>query len=136
MTICDLYNFVCLDDITKNDYSFKLENGIELNSTLHFYWSLSEKAKNLMDSQFITGFEVTVKQLSNDTILTTDILENQNETLNITLEPSQWYLIIGRMLTEDNDTWGPEPIYKYFESPGITYNCHIAYVHNYCTVNL
>ena len=120
VTICNFHNYVYLDDITENDYSFKFENGTELNSTLHYYWSLSEKAKNMMDSQFITGFKVIVKQLSNDTILITDVTENQNETLNINLEPSQWYLIIGRMLTEDNDTWGPQPIYKYFETPGMT----------------
>ena len=71
----------------------------------------------MMDSQFITGFKISIGQeLSNDTICTTSL--TKNSTLNVTLEPSQWYLIIGRMLTEDNDTWGPEPIYKYFESPG------------------
>ena len=43
----------------------------------------------------------------------------KNLSLKVILEPNQWYLIIGRILTEDNDTWGPEPVYKYFETPGI-----------------
>ena len=72
-----------------------------------------------MDSQFITGFKITVEQQEpgNDTIIYTTSL-TKNLTLNITLEPHQWYLIIGRILTEDNDTWGPEPVYKYFQTPG------------------
>ena len=111
-----LYVSVFTDDITASDYIFDIDT--DLNSTLRFYWNLSNKAENMMDSQFITGFEVTVKQLSNDTFFVINLMKNQNESLNITLESNQWYLIIGRILTVDNDTWGPEPIYKYFETPG------------------
>ena len=68
-----------------------------------------------MDSQFITGFMINI-ETGNDTIYTTSLLKHL--VLNITLEPNQWYLIIGRILTVDNDTWGPEPIYKYFQTPG------------------
>ena len=111
-----LYVSVFTDDITASDYIFDIDT--DLNSTLHFYWNLSNKAENMMDSQFISGFEVTVKQLSNDTFFVINLMKNQNESLNITLESNQWYLIIGRILTVDNDTWGPETIYKYFETPG------------------
>ena len=115
-----VYNIsVFTDDITASDYIFKFDIVTDLNSTLHFYWNLSKKAENMMDSQFITKFEVTVKQLSNDTFIVTNLMENRNLTLNVTLEPNQWYLVIGRILTEDNnDTWGPEPVYEYFQTPG------------------
>ena len=72
-----------------------------------------------MDSQFITGFKICIeRELENSTICATSLARNL--TLNITLKPNhdQWHLIIGRVLTKDNDTWGPEPIYKFFESPG------------------
>ena len=118
---------VCINypgDITINDYKLEFYYDGNLNpevSTLHFYWNLSRKAEHIMDNQFITGFKIVIEhEPKNDTISTISL--TQNLILNIILEPNQWYLIIGRILTEDNDTWGPEPVYEYFQTPGnLTY---------------
>ena len=96
---------------------------------LYFHWQLSEKAEHMMFSQFIIGFHVAIEMLQPDyhSNLTTHSMETKNSSFNvtmestslavrnITLEPNQRYLLIGRILTEDNDTWGPEAVYKYFE---------------------
>ena len=104
-------------DITRKDYEFILDN--PKLSVLHFHWDLSNNAEYMMASHFITGFLITIEQLkcSNNTT-TTHPMETKNLTLNVTLQPSQWYLLVGRILTKDTDTWGPEPVYKYFKTPG------------------
>ena len=106
--------FIYVDDITRIDYNFSSSNV----SLLHYYWNLSRKAEYMMDSHFITGFQVIIVQLGNDSntqVLTTT---NKSLTLNVSLIPNQWYLLNGRILSEDNDTWAPEAIYKHFKTPG------------------
>ena len=120
-------------DITRSDYELEFYyDWSPVESMSYFHWQLSEKAENMIFVQFITGFHVILEQQldNNNNNLTMRFKENKNLTLNetmenkdlivnITLEPNQWYLLIGRMLTEDDDTWGPEAVYKYFKTPGI-----------------
>ena len=120
-----MYNYS--GDITRNDYELEFYydgNVAPEVSTLQFFWNLSRKAEHIMDSQFITGFKIIVEQHEhgNDTICTTTLTKKL--TLNITLEPHQWYLIIGRILTKDNDTWGPEPVYEYFQTSAGNFYCY------------
>ena len=117
-------------DITRSDYELQFyHDWSPVESMLYFHWSLSEKAEDMLFVRFITGFHVTLEQhIDNDNNLTMHFKESKNLTLNetmengdlivnITLEPNQWYLLIGRILTED-DIWGPETVYKYFKTPG------------------
>ena len=117
------------DNITRSDYELEFYydwNPVE--SMLYFHWNLSMRAENMMNIHFITGFHIIIEQQvdhgSNSTMY---FKENKNLTLNktmankdlivnVTLEPNQWYLLIGRILTED-DSWGPEKVYKYFKTP-------------------
>ena len=116
-------------DITRSDYELEFYwNPVE--SMIYFHWLLSKKAYNMMSSQFIIGFHVIIVMLQPDdhSNLTMHFMEGRNLFLNITMEntnltvtnitlkPNQRYLLIGRILTEDNDTWRPEDVYKYFET--------------------
>ena len=69
----------------------------------------------MMNSQFISGFQVSTEDDNN---ITTYLMETRNLTVNMTLQPNQWYLLIGKIVTEDNDTWGPELLYEHFQIPG------------------
>ena len=102
-------------DITRNDYELEFYYDPEV-STLQLCWNLSRKAEHMVDSQFITGFEIIVERVSGNNTIYRSLTKKL--TLNITLEPNQCYLIIGRILTKDISTWGPEPVYEYFQTPG------------------
>jgi len=110
--------FIHVGDIAKSDYNLSFSYDRNKLHTLHFYWSLSRKTENMMDSQFISGFQVSIKQLADGDNITTYLMTTRNLTVNMTLQPNQWYLLIGKILTEDNDTWGPELIYEHFQTAG------------------
>ena len=127
-----IYTTYTAGDITRNDYELEFYyNRSLVEYTLYFHWLLSEKAVNMMSSQFITGFHVTIEILQPDyhNNLTSHSMETKNLSLNvtmettsiavmnITLEPNQRYLLIGRILTKDNNTWRPEAVHMYFEIP-------------------
>ena len=114
-------------DITRSDYELKVDYNRTLNlndSLLHFNWHLSEKAENMLKSHFITKFEMTLVGYLNgsNNITILRYMNSTNLTWNVTLKSNQWYIIIGRILTEDNDSWGPEPVYRYFNTTGTLLN--------------
>ena len=106
-----------LDKITKEDYTFTSQFNAEL-STLNLYWKLSAKANSMLNSHFITGFQFTMKQLSDDDIIISYDMNDTNLTLNISLKSNEWYLLIGRILIAgDEEGYKPEPSYTYFKIP-------------------
>lgn len=122
-----MYRIHYIGDIMRNDYELEFYYDGKLNSKISmisFYWILSKKAETMMATQFITGFQITIEQqLDSSNNLTKKLtlnqtMETKDLTVNITLESNQWYLLIGRILTVDKDTWGPEVVYKYFETSG------------------
>lgn len=125
--------YIHIGNITRSDYELEFYYDERLSPkdfTLYFHWSLSKNAEALMTNRFIIGFHIIIEcQLDYGNNLTTHLvksknltlnetMENEDLTLNITLEPNQWYLLIGKILTADSDTWGPEAVYKYFKTPG------------------
>ena len=86
---------------------------------LYLYWNLSGKAKSMWNSHFITGFQFTMEQLSNKNIVTYH-MNNTNLTLNMSLRSNEWYLLVGKILLEDNEIYGPEPSYAYFKTSAAT----------------
>ena len=82
----------------------------------------------MMNIHFITGFHISIEQQvdhgnnstmyfkENKNLTLNKTMENKDLIVNVTLEPNQWYLLIGRILTDD-DRWGPEKVYKYFKAP-------------------
>ncbi|XP_065913213.1 uncharacterized protein [Dysidea avara] len=100
-------------DISRDDYQFGY-NVVTINSTsrsLHLYWTITNATWGLLDSHFIRGFNYTVQQLDNGEYYTTTVTTNL--TVIVTLNSSNWYMMIGRILTNDKDSWGPEPVYLY-----------------------
>ena len=103
----------CTGDISRDDYQFGY-NVVTINSTsrsLHLYWTITNATWGLLDSHFIRGFNYTVQQLDNGEYYTTTVTTNL--TVIVTLNSSNWYMMIGRILTNDKDSWGPEPVYLY-----------------------
>ena len=116
-----IINYYYTGDITSSDYELEIyydQNSNPKISLLQFHWNLSEKAENLLSIQFIVKFKITIEQQLDGNI-TTFFMENKSLTLNEPLKFNQWYLVIGRIITEDNDTWKPEPVYKYFKTKGM-----------------
>ena len=107
-------------DITRNDYDLEFCYDRKFNpkvTILYFYWNVSEKAENMLESHFITEFQIIIEPLQlNYSNSITHVTENMKITLNESLQPNQWYMTIGRMLTGDNDTWQPESVHKYFRT--------------------
>ena len=105
---------------------------------LYLYWNLSVKAKSMLNSHFITGFQFTMEQLNdNRHNMMTYYMNNTNLTLNMSLKSNEWYLLIGRISLKDNEIYGPEPSYAYFKTPGkialilTSIATPLFYVHSY-----
>lgn len=143
-----VYKLHTAGDITRSDYELEFYwNPVE--SMIYFHWLLSKKAYNMMSSQFIIGFHVIIVMLQPDghSNLTMHFMEGRNLFLNVTMEntnltvtnitfkPNQRYLLIGRILTEDNDTWRPEDVYKYFET-NTGKNIYVSIMNTYVVVLL
>ena len=125
-----MYRIHSAGDIMRNDYELEFYYDGKLNSKdsmISFNWILSKKAETMMATRFITGFQIIIEQqLDYSNNLTKKLtlnqtMETKDLTVNITLESKQWYLLIGRILTVDEDSWGPEAVYKYFETSGNLY---------------
>ena len=99
-------------DISKDDYQFDY-GVVTINSTtsLHLYWTITNTTQGLLDSYFIRGFNYTIQQLDDGDYYITTITTNLS--ISVTLNSSNWYMLIGRIITNDTDSWGPEPVYLY-----------------------
>ena len=75
----------------------------------------------MWNSHFITGFHFTMEELGdNSHNIMTYLMNNTNLTLNVSLKSNEWYLLVGRILLEDSEIYGPEPSYVYFKTPAAT----------------
>jgi len=111
-------------NITRDEYELRVID----NSTnsLQLHWSLkSLKINDMLKSSFIYGFNYTIHRL-NEGQSVTYFSDSINETFNnMTFVASEWYLVIGQIITNDNDSWYPEPSYVYFMPQGL---CNISII--------
>ena len=115
----------CVAEITRDDYELEVIDHSANSVLLH--WSLkSQKINDMLTSSFIHGFNYTIHQLNGGHTVT--YCDNSiNETFNnTTFIVSEWYLVIGQIITDDNDSWYPEPSYVYFMPQGL-YNIKAYY---------
>ena len=129
-------SFVVTDDIIKStsDYTFHCKCDFNADPSiyvLHLYWNLSDKVQHMLNSHFITGFQFTMEQIGIDDDVTTYYMKDTNLTLNLSLKPNEWYLLVGTILLVGNEgRYRPEPFYIFFRtsrpaSKG-TFNYNIA----------
>lgn len=104
------------DVINESDCSFHCNFDPQL-SVLNLHWNLSAKVEDLIDYGLITGFHVTMERLGGDNEIMTYHMNNESLTSNMSFEPNQWYMLIGRVLSEGNKIYVPQLFYTYFKTP-------------------
>jgi len=114
----------CVANITRDEYELAMIN--YSTDSLRLHWSLkSQKINEMLKSSFIRGFNYTIYQLSGGQSVT-HFANSIDETFdNMTFIVSEWYLVIGQIITDDDDSWYPEPSYVYFMPQGL---CNISII--------
>jgi len=104
--------YFCVADITRSDY--RMEVKANTSNSVQLSWSVkSTKIDEMLDISFIRGFNYTVQALDGSYVLR-DFTNSSNLTIDTTLNVCQWYLAIVQMITMDNSSWYPEPLFNHF----------------------